>query len=212
MMRTFRLGCAALLAITVLLTQPWSAIPGGAQGLDAAVVGGELLPLDDGVLIRPASTGQQGAPQTAPSGEVVGVGDGRRSSTGERIPVDVSVGDTVVFAGERAVEVNSAGQSLVMVTSADVLAVVGPGGHLVPRDDRVLLRPDDRSLPPQAPRQAHVVGVGPGAQSDDNERIPVDVKTGDTVLFTGDRAVEVMSAGERLLIAPASDVLAVVGQ
>lgn len=91
----------------------------GNFGEQAVVVPGEAAEAGE-------AQAQPGGPQTPQQGEVVGVGPGRRSeSTGEVIPLDVKVGDSVVFVGDHSVEVSAQGQSLVMVPSGDVLAVVG---------------------------------------------------------------------------------------
>ncbi len=58
-------------------------------------------------------------------GEVVAVGSGRVLESGETRPVDVKVGDTVVFgkyAGSDTIEVD--GEELVILSESDIKAVV----------------------------------------------------------------------------------------
>ena len=58
-------------------------------------------------------------------GEVLAVGPGRRSEqTGELIPVDVAVGDVVVYSKYGGTEITVDGEDLLILTSRDVLAKV----------------------------------------------------------------------------------------
>ena len=94
-----------------------------------------LQPLDDRIVVRPndaESTTASGLviPDTAKEkpqeGHVLAVGPGRRSEqTGELIPMDVSVGDTVVYSKYGGTEINIEGEDLLILTARDVLAKVG---------------------------------------------------------------------------------------
>ena len=58
-------------------------------------------------------------------GEVIAVGPGRRSEhSGEIIPVDVAVGDTVVYSKYGGTEISVDGEDLLILTSRDVLAKI----------------------------------------------------------------------------------------
>jgi chaperonin GroES len=58
-------------------------------------------------------------------GEVLAVGPGRRSDqTGELIPVDVSVGDTVVYSKYGGTEITVDGADVLILNARDVLAVI----------------------------------------------------------------------------------------
>ena len=60
-------------------------------------------------------------PRTGP----VAVGPGKRSDqTGEIIPVDVAVGDIVVYSKYGGTEISSGGEVLLILSSRDVLAIV----------------------------------------------------------------------------------------
>ncbi|MFT8357269.1 co-chaperone GroES [Bifidobacterium aquikefiri] len=61
----------------------------------------------------------------------------------------------------------------------------------------------------EKPQQGEVLAVGPGRRDDKGERIPVDVKTGDKVLYSKYGGTEVHYDGEDLLIVSARDVLAI---
>ena len=93
-----------------------------------------LKPLDDRIVVKPNEAEQTTAsglviPDTAKEkpqqGEVLAVGPGRRAeNTGELIPLDVKVGDTVVYSKYGGTEVTIDGDDLLILTSRDVLAVV----------------------------------------------------------------------------------------
>ena len=94
-----------------------------------------LRPLDDRIVVRPNEAEQTTSsgiviPDTAKEkpqqGEVLAVGNGRRSEqTGEVIPLDVKVGDTVVYSQYGGTEITVDGEDLLILSSRDVLAVTG---------------------------------------------------------------------------------------
>ncbi|HEX2382155.1 MAG TPA: co-chaperone GroES [Acidimicrobiales bacterium] len=93
-----------------------------------------LQPLDDRIVVKPGESEETTAsglviPDTAKEkpqqGEVLAVGPGRRSDqTGEIIPVDVSVGDTVVYSKYGGTEITVEGDDLLILNARDVLAIV----------------------------------------------------------------------------------------
>ena len=63
----------------------------------------------------------------------------------------------------------------------------------------------------EKPQEGEVLAVGPGRFDDEGEkRIPLDVKVGDTVLYSKYGGTEVKYSGEEYLILSARDVLAVI--
>ena len=94
-----------------------------------------LKPLDDRIVVRPNEAEQTTVsglviPDTAKEkpqqGEVLAVGPGRRSEqTGEIIPLDVKVGDTVVYSKYGGTEISVAGEDVLILSSRDVLAIAG---------------------------------------------------------------------------------------
>ena len=94
-----------------------------------------LQPLDDRIVVRPGDAEETTAsglviPDTAKEkpqqGEVLAVGPGRRSDdTGEIIPMDVAVGDTVVYSKYGGTEITVDGEDLLILNARDVLAKVG---------------------------------------------------------------------------------------
>jgi chaperonin GroES len=93
-----------------------------------------IRPLHDRILIQRLDEGEQKVggiiiPDTAKEkpqqGEVLAAGPGRRSDqTGELIPVDVAVGDVVVYSKYGGTEITVDGEDLLILTSRDVLAKV----------------------------------------------------------------------------------------
>ena len=63
----------------------------------------------------------------------------------------------------------------------------------------------------EKPSEGEVVAVGDGARDDDGDRIPLDVKAGDRVLFGKWGGTEVKIDGEDLLIMKESDIMGIVG-
>jgi len=62
----------------------------------------------------------------------------------------------------------------------------------------------------EKPQEGEVVAVGPGARDEDGERIEMDVKVGDRILFGKWSGTEVKVDGEDLLIMKESDILGVI--
>ena len=93
-----------------------------------------LKPLDDRIVVKPNQAEERTAsglviPDTAKEkpqqGTVLAVGTGRRAeSTGELIPLDVKVGDTVVYSKYGGTEITVGGEDLLILSSRDVLAIV----------------------------------------------------------------------------------------
>jgi len=71
-----------------------------------------------------------------------------------------------------------------------------------------IIIPDTASK--EKPQKGKVIAVGPGKVGDDNERIPLEVKEGDTVLFTKYGPTEVKVDGKEYLVLNESDVLAII--
>ena len=61
----------------------------------------------------------------------------------------------------------------------------------------------------EKPQQGEVLAVGPGRRDDKGERVPMDVKEGDRVLYSKYGGTEVTYKGEDYLIVSARDILAV---
>ena len=64
----------------------------------------------------------------------------------------------------------------------------------------------------EKPQEGEVVAVGPGARDEDGERIALDVKVGDRILFGKWSGTEVKVDGQDLLIMKESDIMGVIEQ
>ena len=92
--------------------------------------------------------------------------------------------------------------------------------NLEPLDDRVVVKPGEEEettasgivIPDTAkekPQEGEVVAVGPG-RFEDGDRVPMDVKVGDKVLYSKYGGTEVKVKGEEHLVLSARDILAIV--
>ena len=94
-----------------------------------------IKPLEDRIVITQVEAEQTTSsglviPDTAKEkpqeGEVVAVGPGRFNEDGdERIPMDVSVGDKVIYSKYGGTEVKYGGDEFLILSARDVLAIVG---------------------------------------------------------------------------------------
>jgi chaperonin GroES len=93
----------------------------------------KLKPLGDRLVIKPASreeTTKSGIvlPDTAKEkpqrGTVVAAGEGRKDDDGDRISLDVKVGDNVLFAKYAGTEFKLDDEDLLILSEKDVLAVI----------------------------------------------------------------------------------------
>jgi chaperonin GroES len=91
-------------------------------------------PLHDRVVVRRIEADQKTAggiiipdsAQEKPSeGEVVAVGEGARDEDGDRIPMDVKVGDRVLFGKWSGTEVKINGEDLLIMKESDIMGIVG---------------------------------------------------------------------------------------
>ena len=62
----------------------------------------------------------------------------------------------------------------------------------------------------EKPQEGQVVAVGPGARDEAGKLVPLDVKSGDRILFGKWSGTEVKIDGEDLLIMKVSDIMGVV--
>ena len=94
-----------------------------------------IKPLEDRIVVKALEAEQTTAsglviPDTAKEkpqeGEVVAVGPGRFNEDGdERIPLDISVGDKVIYSKYGGTEVKYGGEEFLILSARDVLAVIG---------------------------------------------------------------------------------------
>ena len=94
----------------------------------------KLTPLEDKIIVKQAEAQTQtasglyipdNAKEKPQQGEVLAVGPGRRDDKGERIPMDVKVGDKVLYSKYGSTEVHYEGEDYLIVGARDILAILG---------------------------------------------------------------------------------------
>jgi chaperonin GroES len=99
----------------------------------AAATATKLKPLGDRVVVKPLGREEMTKsgivlPDTAKEkpqrGTIVAAGDGRRDDDGDRIPLDVQVGDQVLFAKYAGTEFKLEDDDLLILSEKDILAVI----------------------------------------------------------------------------------------
>jgi chaperonin GroES len=93
-----------------------------------------IKPLEDRIVVQPLEAEQTTAsglviPDTAKEkpqeGKVIAVGPGRFDDAGsKRVPVDVQVGDVVLYSKYGGTEVKYAGEEYLVLSARDVLAII----------------------------------------------------------------------------------------
>ncbi len=93
-----------------------------------------IKPLEDRIVVKAIEAENMTAsglviPDTAKEkpqeGEVLAIGPGRVDDNGNRVPLDVAVGDKVIYSKYGGTEVKYGGDELLILSARDVLAVVG---------------------------------------------------------------------------------------
>jgi chaperonin GroES len=92
-----------------------------------------IKPLEDRIVIKSLEAEQTTAsglviPDTAKEkpqeGEVLAVGPGRIDDKGNRVPLDVQVGDRVIYSKYGGTEIKHGGEEYLILSARDVLAVI----------------------------------------------------------------------------------------
>ena len=92
-----------------------------------------IKPLEDRIVIQQVEAEQttasglvipDSAKEKPQEGEVVAVGPGRIDDNGNRVPLDISVGDRVIYSKYGGTEVKYSGEDYLVLSARYVLAVV----------------------------------------------------------------------------------------
>ena len=93
-----------------------------------------IKPLEDKVLVQTAEESENvtssglviaGAQQDAPdTAKVIAVGDGITLKNGNKIPIPVSPGDTVIFSKYKGTDVSHKSENFILLSYRDILAVI----------------------------------------------------------------------------------------
>jgi len=103
------------------------------KGTMATATAIKLRPMGDRVVVRPAAqeqTTRSGIvlPDTSKEkpqrGEIVAAGKGRLNDDGERVEMDVKVGDIVLFAKYAGTEFKHDDEDLLILSEKDILAII----------------------------------------------------------------------------------------
>ncbi len=103
------------------------------EKVEVDIVSVNIKPLEDRIVVKPLDAEQTTAsglviPDTAKEkpqeGEVLALGPGRVDDNGNRVPLDVAVGDKVIYSKYGGTEVKYGGDELLILSARDVLAVV----------------------------------------------------------------------------------------
>lgn len=93
----------------------------------------QLRPLGDRVLVKPDKAEQKtagglyissGAQEKPQRGTVVAVGAGKLDDNGNRMPMDVKIGDVVIYGKYGGNEVKVDGEDFLLMRDSDIYAVV----------------------------------------------------------------------------------------
>lgn len=93
-----------------------------------------IKPLEDRILVQTLDAEQttasglvipDSAKEKPQEGEVVAVGPGRIDDHGNRVPLDINLGDRVIYSKYGGTEVKYAGEEYLILSARDVLAIVG---------------------------------------------------------------------------------------
>jgi chaperonin GroES len=111
-------------------TCPTFDIPEG----EVLTVSVSIKPLEDRIVVKSVEAEQTTAsglviPDTAKEkpqeGEVLAIGPGRIDDNGNRVPLDVKVGDRVIYSKYGGTEIKHGGEEYLILSARDILAVVG---------------------------------------------------------------------------------------
>lgn len=98
-----------------------------------SIVSVAIKPLEDRIVIQQVAAEQttasglvipDSAKEKPQEGEVVAVGPGRIDDNGNRVPMDIALGDKVLYSKYGGTEVKYAGEEYLVLSSRDVLAIV----------------------------------------------------------------------------------------
>ncbi len=94
----------------------------------------KLKPLSDNIVVKPLAKEEKTVngiiiPETVgkekpEKGEVVAVGAGKFDSDGKRLPVDVKIGDKVIFKKYSPDEFKIDGEEFLILSASDVMAII----------------------------------------------------------------------------------------
>jgi chaperonin GroES len=190
-----------------------------------------LKPLGDRILVKIQSVEEKSAggillPSTAQTkpqgGEVVAVGDGRTVGD-KKLEISVKSGAKVVYSKFAGTEVEFNGESHLLLKEDDLVGLLSGDDikELQPLNDRVLIQVSEAEsktaggiLLTESAKEKPVIGTviatGPGTYGEDGERKPLDISSGNQVLYSKYAGNEFKNKdGFQYVVLRASDILAI---
>ena len=92
-----------------------------------------IRPLGERVIVKPSPSEEKTAgglyiPETAKEkpqkGDVIAVGPGRKADDGQRLPMEVKVGDKVLYGKYSGTEMKVDGETYLIIKESDILAIL----------------------------------------------------------------------------------------
>lgn len=93
----------------------------------------KIRPLHDRVIVKRTEENEKtkggiiipdSAKETPAEGKVISVGPGKRDETGKLVPVDVKVGDRIIFSKYSGNEIKVEGEEYFIMREEDILGVI----------------------------------------------------------------------------------------
>jgi chaperonin GroES len=190
-----------------------------------------LKPLGDRLLVKISNTEEKSSggillPTSAQSkpqgGEVVEVGEGRKIGD-KTLELSVKKGDQVVYSKFAGTEVDFNGEDFLLLKEEDIVGLLSTDDikDLKPANDRVLIKVKEAESKTaggvlltdsakEKPVVGDVIAAGPGTYGEDGEKKPLELKEGNTVLYSKYAGNDFKGKdGSQFVVLRASDVLAV---
>ncbi|CAM6063735.1 unnamed protein product [Sphagnum tenellum] len=190
-----------------------------------------LKPLGDRILLKIQAVEEKSAggillpttAQTKPQGGVVvAIGEGKTVGD-KKLDISVNIGAQVVYSKYAGTEVEFNGESHLLLKEEDVVGLLSGDDvkELQPLNDRVLVQVSETEsqtaggvLLTESAKEKPVIGTviatGPGTYGEDGERKPVEVSSGDHVLYSKYAVNEFKNKdGVQFVVLRVSDILAI---
>lgn len=94
----------------------------------------KLKPLSDNIVVKPLAKEEKTSsgiiiPETVgkekpEQGEVIAIGAGKLDADGKRMPIDIKIGDKVIFKKYSPDEFKIDGENLLILSASDVMAII----------------------------------------------------------------------------------------
>ncbi|CAI7722024.1 20 kDa chaperonin, putative [Plasmodium vivax] len=205
--------------------------------LENKIIRGPLTPLNEFVLIQKDEaydTTEAGVfigdtlRKNQYIGKILGVGTGAvNTKNGERVPIDVQVGDVVIFNPSDGTKLKYNDKECLLISNEEILAKINDASvevrpnNITPFYDRVLIKLVDTNaassslvIMPESKSDKStdglVVAVGDGTYDSNNNKVPIDVRVNDYIKFSpfSNESCEFTYNGEKFTFVRARYIMA----